>query len=149
MLRGGFKNTYEKSYIETVRWFPKTMALRSVKWTHVPPYIMVSKFSMDYKWPALQKRTSEDQFWKNWKHQNVRIMENMVIMWYWWRRCVLTTQSFWRLVTTANENLGPWGWPSFWRSEFESSWRLHFDVKFVVEKNQNKQKRGRGLPIWN
>ena len=34
------------------------------------------------------------------------------------------------------------------RSEFESRWGPQFFCKIVIEKNENKQKRGRGWPIF-
>ena len=56
---------------------------------------------------------------------------------------------------SKNIPIGPWWWSSgqrarllLRRSEFESRWGLQFFCKIVVEKNENKQKRGWGWPIF-
>ena len=62
----------------------------------------------------------------------------------------ICVSSFFHSIWVFNNFLSgwPWGWSSgqgarllLWRSEFESRWRLHyFSVKFVFEKNWNKQR---------
>ena len=73
--------------------------------------------------------------------------------------CTQTTSTREAIPMLLLLQLQLWYWPWWWssgqrahlllrRSEFESRWGLQFFCKIVIEKNENKQKRGRGWPIF-